>query len=233
MKVVRKGWITGQEFTGVCHILWLDISDFLKTWPCGSLCLEINQGKTSLFGKCLVQGKRKEREGDGGKETCALFIKSVRGSTADMQLCPPLGCPQPGSTAQEGLPQQEGREHILWHRKTLKLNSTTEENNFWELLRQHREVCATTGTSKFAWSVNTLTQHTRTPCSCLHPECSENSTCSFPHFHLTAVMAVPEPWKWLGGSRAVIQQPPSAGTRLLQTVVGDHSSGKTLNVSII
>lgn len=71
--------------------------------------------KASLFGKCIVQGKGKERGGwrEGGKEACALFIKSVRGYTVEMQLCLPLGCLQPASAAQEGLPQQEGREHIL------------------------------------------------------------------------------------------------------------------------
>lgn len=114
MKVVRNGWITGQESTGVCHVLWLDISDFLRTRPRGHLGLEVNQGKASLFGKCTVQGEGKERErGMEGPGLCALFIKSVRGCTADLQLCLPLGCPQPASAAWEGLPQQEGREHIL------------------------------------------------------------------------------------------------------------------------
>lgn len=54
--------------------------------------------KASLFGKCIVQGKGKERGGwrEGGKEACALFIKSVRGYTVEMQLCLPRdACSQP------------------------------------------------------------------------------------------------------------------------------------------
>lgn len=37
---------------------------------------------------CPRQGKG-EREGDGGNKACALFIKSVRGYRADLQLCLP------------------------------------------------------------------------------------------------------------------------------------------------
>lgn len=40
---------------------------------------------------CPRQGEG-ERERDGGNEACALFIKSVRGYRADLQLCFPLRC---------------------------------------------------------------------------------------------------------------------------------------------
>lgn len=210
------------------------IFQVLKTWPRGLWGSGINQGKGSPFAKELHCPRRGEGEREG-LEGARLARSSWNVSEDTGLICSSafaLGCPQPASAALEGPPRQEGREHILRHSKTLKLNLTTEENNFWELLQQQQEVCAAIGTSECAWGVNTQAR-TCTPRSCSHPECSANSTRSLPRFHLAAA---PKPRAWPGGSRAVIpplrrRDPP--GRDLFQTVVGDHSSGKTFNVSII